>query len=170
MILFKSMRSKYVSDWANYKLTSSYIDGARWNSANTPVLYFSSNVQNAMLETSNYQPNPAKANKFYSMAVFDCKELRLHTIDADNLPNEWNRTTHLADLQQLGDSFLLNNKYDGIIVPSATINPEIATHPINSIRLASYANVIINPKTVGLNNIKLIEAYQPLYSSKMFAP
>lgn len=164
------MRTIFVKGWSDYELTSSYKNGARWNSAKIPVLYFSSNVQNAMLETSNYEPNPDKVNKFYSIAVFDCPELRLHTIDAEDLPSQWNCNTHIRELQLMGDDLLLSDKYDGIIVPSATINADIATHPINSVRQASYANVIINPQSVGLDKIRLVDAYQPVYSSRMFKP
>ena len=63
MILFKTIHKDYVSTWQDYQKTSSYRVGARWSSAEVPVMYASSNAQNSMLEIANYMPKPSLVNK-----------------------------------------------------------------------------------------------------------
>ena len=168
MILFKAIQKAHVSTWKNYQKTSSYRKGARWNSAGVPVMYTSSNAQNAMLEIANYMPNPKTVNAVYDIAAFEFPELRLHSIEPNELPLEWHETRHADGLKSLGDKYLTEPQYDGIVVPSATINRDIATHPINALRQSVYANVLVNLLTVGISRIKLIDSFSPIYSANMF--
>ncbi|MAA94907.1 MAG: hypothetical protein CML22_06970 [Rheinheimera sp.] len=168
MILFKAIHSNYVSTWDKYKETTSFKNGARWNSPGVPAMYTSTNPQNAMLEIANYINSPAMVNKLYRIAVFEFPSLRLHKIDLPELPSNWYDISKPAKVKLVGDSYLKNAKYDGIQVPSITINRDIATHPINAIREAVYANVVVNLDTIGVGNIKLIDSYSPVYSSNMF--
>jgi RES domain-containing protein len=171
MILFKTIKSPYVHKWRDFEKTTSYIDGARWNTPKSSIMYLSSNVQNAMLEVSNYSPNPKMVNRYYHVAVFEFPSLRLHTIEPKELPSSWNWSSHPTTVQKLGMKYLDDHEnYDGIMVPSATINPSIATHSINTIRHPVYANVVVNLETISLDNIKLVDSYSPVYSNRMFLP
>lgn len=168
MILFKTIHKDYVSTWADYAKTTSFRNGARWNNPNIPVMYTSSNAQNAMLEIANYITSPKMVNQFYRMAVFEFPELRLHTIEPLALPANWFLDPHEQEAKDLGDRYLTDTNCDGIKVPSATINREIATHSINTIRTSVYANVIVNLEHVGMARIKLIDSFTPVYSLSMF--
>lgn len=170
MILFKAVNKNYAASWAEYEKTSSYKKGARWNEVGTPVLYMSKNIQNAMLEIANYVTSPAMANAMYAICVFEFPELRLHTIEPKELPGDWADENHPASTSALGSKYLNDSaNYDGIIVPSTTINHGIATHVINSVRASAYGNVVINPNTIGTAKIKLIETLDPIYSKRMFS-
>lgn len=170
MILFKAIQKAHVSSWDDYQKTSSYRDGARWNSAGMPVMYTSSNAQNAMLEIANYMPNPKTVNAVYDIVVFEFPELRLHYIEPSELPKEWHEEGHADVLKTIGDSYLSHKDFDGIVVPSATINRDIATHPINAVRRSVYANTVVNLETIGLDRIAVTGNFSPVYSSKMFTP
>ena len=169
MILFKAIQKAHVSSWKSYEKTSSYRDGARWNSAGMPVMYTSSNAQNAMLEIANYMPNPKAVNAVYDIVVFEFPELRLYSIEPNELPEEWHDGRQVDALKAIGDSYLSNKDFDGIVVPSATINREIATHPINAVRRSVYANTVVNLATIGLDRISVTGKFSPVYSSKMFS-
>lgn len=170
MILFKAANAKYIRLFKDYHKTPSFRDGARWNSASTPVMYFSSNIQNAMLELANYQPDPTIANAINVMGVFESPPLRLYHMTPHELPLGWSDTGPSVKAQKLGDSYLSDDRYDGFVVPSCTINKELAESPYNEIRDCVYANVVLNPESRAVRRIELRETFQPIYSSRMFNP
>lgn len=170
MILFKTVKNDYINTWDKYHLTSSFRDGARWNLPGTPVIYLSSNVQNAMLEIANYVPDPRMVNAHYSVVIFEVPELSIHTIEPKELPTDWDSDSHQLSTQILGTQYLSDPEYGSILVPSATINSQIAAHRVNSIRVCVYANVVLNPEVIGLTNIQVREVIAPVYSSRMFKP
>ncbi|MEG3764955.1 RES family NAD+ phosphorylase [Alteromonas sp. 14N.309.X.WAT.G.H12] len=168
MILFRTIHKDYFSTWFDYRNSKSFKHGARWNLPNIPATYTSSNAQNAMLECANYTPSPKAANRLYRLCVFEVPELRLKNIEPTDLPDKWFQKSSQTQTQELGSKYLLNPDYEGIVVPSVTINHGIATHPINAIRHSVWANVVINLDTIGIDRIKLIEVCEPLFSTRMF--
>lgn len=168
MILFKTIKANYVDKWKDYEKTSSFKSGARWNLPNTPAMYLSSNAQNAMLEIANYMTSPKEVNKFFRLAVFEFPELKLHTVEPHELPTNWHAVTHQRDAKVIGDNYLNSKAFEGIVVPSATINHVVATHSINSLRRSVYANVVVNLERIGMHRIRLIDSFVPIYSNAMF--
>jgi RES domain-containing protein len=170
VILYKTIHKDYIRGWANYQKTSSYRNGARWNSKNTPAMYLSANPQNAMLEIANYAVSPKIANTLYRIVVFEFPELRLLAVTPSQLPKQWNDAAHSTVTQQAGDAWLTSGRHDAFIAPSVTINHVIATHAINAVRDSVYANVIVNLGTVGTANIRMVGSYKPVFSDRMFTP
>jgi RES domain-containing protein len=169
MILFRTISKKFAAQWHQWDKTESFRKGARWNSAQTPVMYFSSNPQNAMLETSNYYATPRLANAVAVLCVFECKSLAIRSIEPHELPSDWDSPLHQVSTQALGDTILQGADYDGILVPSVGIHPEVAAHPLNDVRQTSYANVVINPLSARVKNMELIEILSPVFTQRMFA-
>lgn len=168
MILFRALHKKYAKTWTDYKKGSSYKVGARWNVASTPVMYFSSNVQNAMLELGSYVKSPKIANKLFAIGVFECPTLKLKEIQPEELPTNWQQYPFNIATQKYGTEILNDEKYDGLIAPSATINPELAASMQNELRNCIYANVIVNPERDALKRMTLLESFEPIYSNRMF--
>ena len=169
MILFKIIHKDVVDGWAEYQKTGSFRNGARWNSPGTPVLYLSSNIQNAMLEIANYSISPRMANKLFRIAVFEFASLRLYEMTPEDLPQTWRDEDHCSDTQALGDKLLNLDVYDGFVAPSVAINEEIVRHPLNDVRRCSYGNVIVNIEKYGQDRAELIDSYSPIFSQRMFA-
>ena len=170
MILFKSAHPNYIDKWQSFELTRSFKQGARWNSPRTPVLYMSSNVQNAMLELANYAPTPKMANALNVMGVFSVSdEINLYQITLADLPQRWNEFPYPHSMQKLGDAVLNSGEYDGMIVPSIAVSNSIVRHTSNLVRLSSYANVVLNPeREVVKNSLKLLNIHRPIYNPRMF--
>ncbi|WP_141193250.1 MULTISPECIES: RES family NAD+ phosphorylase [unclassified Vibrio] len=171
MILFKTMRADLTdpSKLLDYEKTSSFKYGARWNSQGTGALYFSSNVQNAMLELANYVDSPKMANVSSVVAVYELSDsVALHEIIPNQLNDDWNTYPYPAQLQLFGDSLLKNPYIDGIIAPSISINDDIARSKFNAIRRSCYANIILDPTSSVMNTIRLIDTVKPIYSDRMF--
>lgn len=169
MILFKTANAKYIGSFMDYHKTGSFRDGARWNSPGTPVMYFSSNVQNAMLELANYQPDPVIANAINVMGVFETPALRLYQMTPEELPGGWSDPTYPLAAQELGDKYLNDERYDGFVVPSCTMNVDLAQSPYNEVRDCIYANVVLNPESEAVSRIQLKETFSPIYSARMFS-
>lgn len=168
MILFKIIKNSYTDTWADYQKTKSFTEGARWNEKGTPAMYLSSNIQNAMLEAANYSPSPKIVNKLFSVCVFEFPELRLKAVEPDELPSSWNATSHTLKTKEFGSNYLLGATYQGIILPSVTMNSDVALHPINAVRQSVYANVVINPESVELERVRMLSKHAPVYSERMF--
>lgn len=171
MILFKTVQEQYssVDKVLDFAKTRSYNDGARWNSARTPALYFSRNVQNAMLELMNYVDTPEEANLSYVVAVYEVPDsVRLHNVVPNELFDGWNDYPYSSRLQLLGDSHLKSPDIDGIIAPSVSINDDIARSSINLIRESCYNNVIINPDKEVFKKMSLIDTFEPVYNERVF--
>lgn len=172
MILFKSGHPDYIGQWHAHHLTRSFKKGARWNSARTPVLYFSSNSQNAMLELANYAASPQIANAVNVMAVFGISdELSLYPVTPGELPDGWNDPHGPFIMQQFGDSILNDSAFDGLIVPTVTIADDLVRHPSNAVRDTAYANIVLNPTRPRVSDtLSLISIHKPIYNAKMFHP
>ncbi|OEE38330.1 hypothetical protein A1QO_02825 [Vibrio genomosp. F10 str. ZF-129] len=168
MILFRALHKRYVSQWNEYDKGSSFKDGARWNQANTPVMYFSSNVQNAMLELANYATTPTIANGLFVIGAFECTALRLKELDPKMLPNGWEQYPFHIATQDYGSTILHDDDYDGLVVPSCAINTTLASSPHNEVRRSLYANVILNPEKPAFKTMKLMDTFEPIYSNRMF--
>ncbi len=168
MILFKAGSPEYVGALGSYRKTRSYREGARWNRPNTPVLYFSSNVQNAMLELGNYLVDPLVANELNVMAVFESPALSLYSLEPHELPQNWAAFPRAKETQEIGDAYLLGEKYDGLLLPSSTINPEVATSHLNDVRQCVYANVVLNPEREAVKRIREISRHSPIFSERLF--
>lgn len=171
MILFRIIHNNYVDTWADIKRTASYRKGARWNSAGVPAFYAALNPQSAMLEVANYVASPKLANQTHTLAVFEVpSSLRLHYLTPTELPKEWYAASKPDTVKACGDKYLTKMSCHGIVVPSVTVNEAIAMHGSNAIREPSYANVVLNTEHVGIDNIKLIDTYTPIYAQAMFTP
>nr|WP_229649140.1 RES family NAD+ phosphorylase [Vibrio splendidus]MCC4880317.1 RES family NAD+ phosphorylase [Vibrio splendidus] len=171
MILFKTMRADLTdpSKLLDYEKTSSFKYGARWNSQGTGALYFSSNVQNAMLELANYVDSPKMANASSVVAVYELSDTAmLHEIVPSELSDDWNTYPYPASLQLMGDGILGQPDIHGIIAPSIAINDDIARSKVNAIRRSCYANVILDPTSEIIKSIRLIDTMKPIYSGRMF--
>lgn len=63
MRLFRICPEQYLENYSG--LGASYRDGARWNKAGIPVLYFALSPAVALLEMGNYLPSPRLVPKSY---------------------------------------------------------------------------------------------------------
>ncbi|GGW82265.1 RES family NAD+ phosphorylase [Alteromonas halophila] len=169
MILFKTIKTPYVDTWYDYSKTATFKSGGRWNSAGIAAMYTSTNPQNAMLELGNYCSSPKMANTLYKLLIFEVKELRLFEVDVTQLPSNWDRKPHGGACSTIGDRVLSDVNYDGLLIPSATINKDAATHPVNSVRKAAYANVVMNISHMDETDMRVIDVCSPVFSTQMFS-
>jgi len=128
VFVWRISRKKFALDRTGYEAS---IKGQRWNSAGIPAIYAGLTLEIAALEklihTGSVIPSDLVVvkitlpddNNFYKIP-------QLNT-----LPDSWNAPPGSPTAATYGDSFLLKDRYLGLIVPSAII--------------AEAGNIVINP-------------------------
>lgn len=151
MRLYRIAPERFIGDLSGQG--GSYRDGARWNDAGHPVLYFGTSAAVAMLEMGNYIPNPRLVPKDYVLGIFEAASNAIDTVALDALPDDWDLHPTGRATQRIGTAFLEAGNDLILLVPStaaagidqiAVVNPR---HPdISKISLASTRGRIYNPR------------------------
>lgn len=137
---------------------ASFEFGARWNMPRVPVLYFSTSVSVAMIEVANYVPSPHALPSSMILGVYELSEkVRIKQVEEKELPKDWRGFPHSENVQVFGTEILCGNRYDGMVVPSA------------SIPVIDNTCVVINADRLDRDSIKLISIENQIYDQRMFS-
>jgi RES domain-containing protein len=120
------------------------LNGGRWNSVGTSVIYTASSLSLATLEMLVHTENISIIYGRYAVipVTFDVSLIR--RLDGEKLPALWNAPQPIADTQLLGDDWI-NSKSSAVLeVPSAVTENEI--------------NYLINPAHPDFPQISLCAA------------
>ena len=156
MRLYRIGRLEYLED--SRGLGASYRDGARWNEAGVPALYFAESASVAMLEMANYLPSPRMVPATYRLGVYEvASSASMTRWPVEDLPEEWNEFPHSQWTRNEGTEWLLNGKESLLSVPSAAV-----PGGLENILLAS-------PNRLAPPGIRLVEAIDDIYDPRAFA-
>lgn len=156
MHLYRVCPQRYLEDYSG--LGASYRDGARWNAAGTPVLYFAATAAVAMLELANYLPSPRLVPTSYRLGIYTVSErVKVDTWDTTDLPADWNHYPYPVSTQKLGTQWLRENRRMALRVPSAAV-PGGLEHC-----------VVVNPSHTAIQHLTLIDTQDQIYSQRAFA-
>ncbi|MBM7036124.1 RES family NAD+ phosphorylase [Vibrio ulleungensis] len=156
MNLYRVTNSKFANNFSGRG--ASFDDGARWNSAGNPVIYFALDMGTALVEAANYHPTPRLVPRTHCKAIYTVPNLvPIHRLDTNDLPDDWQSVPYPASTQRIGDQFLQAKQALLLIVPSVAIG------------LSESSVAIANPLHPDINEIKLIECFSPVYSERMFS-
>ncbi|MCP4406996.1 MAG: RES family NAD+ phosphorylase [Gammaproteobacteria bacterium] len=142
----------------NYSgMGASYQDGARWNKAGTPVLYFALSPAVALLEMGNYLPSPRLVPKSYRLGIYELPEAVVYdTLSNGQLPEDWSLYPFPASTQTLGTEWLRKRQNPVLLVPSAAV-------PAGLERIA-----ILNPLHPDCKKLRLEKITADLYNKRAF--
>lgn len=155
MLLYRITREKYLTNFTGRG--SSYLNGARWNKPQLPVLYFAPTPSVALLEMANYLPSPRLVPKDYRLGIYELpKSTSIKTLTVADLPSDWAEFPHPISTQTIGSQWLLSKETLCLTVPSAAI-----TEGLENI-------IIVNPEHPEIENLQLINAVSSLYSKRAF--
>ena len=143
----------------NYQgLGASYRDGARWNRAGQPVLYFALSSATALLEMANYLPSPRLVPDTFRLGIYEIpNSLAAHTLPDTLLPADWAAFPYPISTQTIGGDWLDKSEEVGLLVPSAAV-------PQGLERI-----IVINPRHQGSQYIQLIDSSPDLYNKRTFS-
>ncbi len=155
MQLYRICPQAYLQDFSG--LGASYKDGARWNSAGLPVLYFALSPATALLEMANYIPSPRLVPPSYRMGIYELPEqVKLDQLSSKQLPDDWAQYPYPKSTQILGDQWLNAGEALGLLVPSTAVSAGLEQI------------VLINPRHLQINQLQLTDSIKELYNKRSF--
>ena len=151
MRFWRICRRRYAADAASGE--GARLFGGRWNSRGVPVVYASTSLALAAIETFvHLEPNLAPSD-LISIEGEIPDELEIGRLDLKLLPPDW-RSTRDESLQRFGDEWVLAGKTVALLVPSAAIYGE--------------SNVILNPAHSQFRKIKFLDPQPFEFDTRMF--
>jgi len=151
MRFWRICRRRYAAEAASGEGARLY--GGRWNSRGVRVVYASTSLALAALETFvNLEPN-LRPKDLVSIAGEVPEALEIGRLDLKALPPNWHGTRD-ESLRPFGDEWVRAGKTAALLVPSAAIPGEW--------------NVLLNPAHPDFSKIKMREAEPFEYDVRMF--
>lgn len=156
MLLYRIGPGQYLENYGG--LGASYQDGARWNSAGIPALYFALSPATALLEIANYLPSPRLVPDNYRLGVFQMSEnISLDELAPEELPTDWAQYPYPSSTQIIGDSWLRDCNGVLLLVPSAAVSGGLE-------KIA-----LFNPVHPDNTKITLIKTITDLFNQRVFS-
>lgn len=127
MFVWRISRKEFALDRTEYGAS---IKGQRWNSASIPAIYAGLSLEIAAMEKLVHTGSNLPLNLVVVRMTLPDDNSLYKIPPPDALPDGWSALPGSPTAATYGDSFLLNGKYLGLIVPSAVI-PEARNIVIN---------------------------------------
>ena len=156
MKLYRICPERFLENYSG--LGASYKEGARWNGAGQPVLYFALSPATALLEMANYLPSPRLVPPSYRLGIYEIPDATvLDSVTDEQLPEDWAQFPYPRSTQKLGDQWLIGCASLGLVVPSTAVSAGLEQI------------VLINPKHQGVTEISLPESLSELFNKRSFS-
>ncbi|WP_413669856.1 RES family NAD+ phosphorylase [Mucilaginibacter sp. Mucisp86] len=151
MIVYRLSKQAYINDLSR---RGAELNGGRWNSKGTAVVYTSSSRALAVLEVAVHTPLGFIPSDYFMATIELPDNSEIFKSEIDKLPEKWNSNPLIKATQQIGDSFVKANKYLALQVPSATV--------------AGDFNYLLNPLHPDFKSVKIIAAEFFEFDSRLF--
>ncbi len=149
MNLFRFTSAKYNEDISGH---GAKLFGGRWNSKGLAAVYTSETISLSLLEVLAHSVQIEDLNEKFLMTITVPGDSSVYKILSQKLSEGWQNDT--AYTRFIGDSFLRDNKYLLLQVPSAIIKTEF--------------NFIINPAHPDFKKVKLKSFQVFEFDSRLF--
>lgn len=154
MELFRITKAKYLENYSGRG--KSFLEGARWNKAGQPVLYFAQSPSVAQLEMSHYLPSPQLVPKSYRLGIYSIDGASVTVFDRSKLPQDWDDFPYPQSTQEIGGKWLESNSGSIFLVPSTAVT-------------GGRENIaVVNPLHPEISKIRLIGTENKIYSDRTF--
>ena len=137
MIVYRISNELYKEDISG---NGAAINGSRWNSKNTRILYTGENISLTILESLVHLRKSDIPDKQYLLYI-EIPDIEFSEIKQDKIKQDWQK--HLNYTQWIGDQFILVNQSLVLKVPSAVVSQE--------------HNFLINPLHIEFKKVKLVK-------------
>ncbi|MFD1628392.1 RES family NAD+ phosphorylase [Pseudopedobacter beijingensis] len=149
MLLFRLTRKRYADDLSG---TGARLNGGRWNSIGTPMVYLASSKSLAVLEVLVHLPFELIPEDFY-MATYHVPQQEILETETEKLPANWKDIPHQNSTKNLGDMFIKDSKYFLYKVPSIIVNDEY--------------NFLLNPHHPLVKEVKLEKLESFIFDTRL---
>jgi RES domain-containing protein len=130
------------------------IKGARWNSIGVELIYTALNRSLAMAEVAVHFTLATLPIDYVMMSIFIPDDISLTRLNQNDLPAHWNAFPHPQSTKKIGDSFVRENKYCVLQIPSAVTQGDF--------------NLLINPHHSEFHRIKIISVDKFPFDNRIF--
>jgi RES domain-containing protein len=138
MLVYRISKTKYKGDFSG---VGAKLNGGRWNSEGTAMLYTSAHASLAMLELLVHKGSLI-SNQSFTLITLELPHKTYPVIQASSLPKNWRLNPHPEALPWLGDQFISDNEWLCLKVPSAPLPEEY--------------NCLINPNHVDFQLVRVV--------------
>ena len=141
MFVYRLSRKKYKDELSGYGAS---LNGQRWNSKGTEVIYTAQTRALANSEVAVHVPLGILPKDYHMVVIEIPEQVRIKTIKSSELPIGWNYIPNLPISQTIGDDFVRDNKFAVLKVPSVVVKGEF--------------NFVLNPRHGDFQKIKIVES------------
>lgn len=125
MNLYRLTKAKYADNLAG---TGGAFAGGRWHNEGTPILYTSSAISLSMLEVLGHWRKTPIGSVLVTLEV--PVNATMLTLNADDLPENWQTIPYLQELRDLGSNWI-NNAQQWILKVPSTHSPTEFNYLLN---------------------------------------
>lgn len=130
------------------------LKGARWNSVGVELIYAAANRSLSMAEVAVHFTLATLPDDYMRLTIYFPDDVPLKKIDISILPSDWNTFPHPASVRVIGGTFVKENKYCILQVPSAVTKGDF--------------NFLINPNHKDFERIKIIDKEKFPFDKRIF--
>ncbi len=135
--VYRIAQCKFITDLSGI---GAYLNGGRWNSKGTYMIYTSQSPSLSLLEIVVHITVLPKDD--YCLAKLEIPSDQILSLEANDLPMEWKNYPAPSRLQKIGDDFIHDNIYLGLKLPSSVMKEEY--------------NVLLNPQHIDFKNVVIV--------------
>lgn len=151
MLVFRLVKQQYSKVLSG---KGAAIFGERWNSKGMELIYTAENRSLAMAEVAVHFSLATMPSSYNMLSIFIPDNLTIKEIKTIELPDDWNTFPHAKSTQNIGDSFILENKFVALKVPSVVTKGDF--------------NILINPHHKDFKKIKIKSSEPFLFDRRIF--
>ncbi len=151
MEVFRLSREQFASTLSG---KGAALKGARWNSVGVELIYTASNRSLAMAEVAVHLTLATLPDDYMMLTIFIPDTVSLQKLSISDLPSGWNMFPHPASTQAIGDTFISENRFCVLQIPSAVTKGDY--------------NILINPHHVDFPKIKIIDCEKFPFDQRIF--
>ncbi|MCC6516573.1 MAG: RES domain-containing protein [Chitinophagales bacterium] len=151
MLVFRLVKQQYSKVLSG---KGAAIFGERWNSKGMELIYTAENRSLAMAEVAVHFSLATMPSSYNMLSIFIPDNLTIKEIKTIELPDDWNTFPHAKSTQNIGDNFILENKFVTLKVPSVVTKGDF--------------NILINPHHKDFKKIKIKSSEPFLFDRRIF--
>ena len=149
---WRIVKAKYASQ--AFDGEGARVNGGRWNTSGTPMVYTAENASLALLEVLVHLKNSSLLTSYVLCAVH-FKDSFVKALDRSKLPKDWPRYPPPSELQRIGDEWARSGSSLVLKVPSSITKTE-SNYLINPLH-SDFAKITIDSPKPFEVDLRLLE-------------